>query len=663
MAKKNSSILWTVAQTGENGIGKDGRDQAQKNVGLDTLYSGHHSDNGYYVKYLRQDTTTKNIVAEQAQTASTYSSSSDAPISGKGVADAFTGLLTGLKMTEKSCSASQTIDKISESDGKISVSFQDIAISGNQVTVADAVAGKFVKVDASGHLLVSNYDGSSWNEVLCDTTESGNQKTGTSRTLIYLKQSTSGQLYARFDDIAITGGQVTVGGGSSANANKFVTVDSSGHLTLSSMKDSGWITTRSYSVSASHTIDTLEQTATGQLTLTTKKIAINGDQVTITGAAANEFVCTDNSSELIHSKVLFDNTAAHVYSLVNDDYLLIGHRDTSALTDTWHTSQIKIQTNDPYTALGHDGKWNLYTTSYIHQSSSQFHPELKIAKIGIERVSAFDEPTGTFAFNPCVTGTQLGTGNQLGTPEVLGYLVPPFTSQECTGLTTVDNTGKVLAITKVSNKEKLAWEYRSGPYILNMMWIDGGIYQFPNLSTKLTKLLNRLMELCNSTDPMGESNVPDSMIQTGDTTKTMVKGFAYTTVNDDSTVEWFDLVRVEKDHRQYTSQSLVTTEEAYLLRLTFSCYSSIDVDHPSSSVAWTPYVVPKQYLITYTFESVSSDGSTASADYQYFTRVTDNSQCHFNYVHPTFKETYTMPMYSIDTSGNYGTDPRVVYLL
>ena len=660
MAKKNSSILWTVAQTGDNGIGKDGRDQAQKNVGLDTLYSGHHSDNGYYVKYLRQDTTTKNIVAEQAQTATTYSSSSKIPISGQGVAEAF----TGLKMDEKSCQASQTVDKISESNGKISVTFQDIAIGGNQVTVANATAGKFVKVDASGHLLVSNYDGNDWSEVVCDSTQSGNQKADTNRTLIYLKQATNGQISAKFDDIAITGGQVTVGGGASANENKFVKVDSSGHLTLSTMKDSGWITARNYSVSASHTIDTLEQTTTGQITLTTKKIAIGGDQVTINGAAANEFVCTDNGRELIHSKVFFDNTEDHGYSIVNNDYLLIGHRNPSASTDTWHTSQIKFKTNDPYTALGHDGNWNLYTTSYIHQSNSGVYPELKIAKLGIERVSLFDEPTGTFTYNPCVTGTQLGTGTPLGTPEVLGYLVPPFTSQECTLLVSdpVDNTGKVLAITKVNNTEKLAWEYRSGPYILNMMWLDGGTFSFPDLSTKLTKLLRRLMELCNSSDPMGEQNVPDSMIQTGDTTKTMVKGFVYNSTGSDSTVEWHELIRVEKDHRQYT-QSQVAAEEAYLLRLTFACYSSVDVEHTSSSTAWTPYVVPKQYLTTYTFESVSSNGSEASADYQYFKRVSNNSQYHFNYVHPKFKEQYVAPMYTIDTSGNYGTDPRVVYLL
>ena len=566
-------------------------------------------------------------------------------------------------MDEKSCQASQTVDKISESNGKISVTFQDIAIGGNQVTVANATAGKFVKVDASGHLLVSDYDGTDWSEIVCDGSATGNHKTGTNRTLIYLKQETNGQISAQFDDIAITGDQVTVGDGTSTNSNKFVTVNSSGHLTLSTMKDSGWITARSYSVPASDTIDTLEQTTTGQLTLTTKKIAIKGNQVTIDGAIASEFVCTNNGAELIHSKVFFDNNENHAYSIVNDDYLLIGHRNSSASTDTWHTSQIKFQTNDPYTALGHDGKWNLYTTSYIHQSNSGVYPELKIAKLGIERVNLFDEPTGSFTFNPCVTGTQIGTGTPLGTPEVLGYLVPPFTSQECTisGSNPVDNTGKVLAITKVNNTEKLAWEYRSGPYILNMMWIEGN-YQFPDLSTKLTKLLTRLMELCNSSDPKGELNVPDSMIQTGDTTKTMVKGFAYSSSGDDNAVEWHDLVLVQKEHRQYT-QSQVASEEAYLLRLTFSCYSSVDVKPPSGSVARTPYVAPTHHLITYTFESVSSNGSEASNEYQYFKRVSNNDQYHFNYVHPNFKERYEVPMYSIDPSGNYGTDPRVVYLL
>jgi hypothetical protein len=659
MAKKNSSILWTVAQTGDSGIGKDGRDQAQKNVGLDTLYRDLQTGDRYYVKYLRQDTTTKNIVTVQAQTALTYSSSSEAPISGKGVAVAF----TGLKMDEKSCQASQTVDKISESDGKISVTFQDIAIGGNQVTVANATAGKFVKVDASGHLLVSSYDGTDWSEIVCDGSATGNHKTGTNRTLIYLKQATNGQLSAQFDDIAITGNQVTVGNGSSDNSNKFVTVNSSGHLTLSTMKDSGWITARDYNVSASKTILNLEQSSTGQITMSTQDIAIGGDQVTINGAASNEFVCTDNSKELIHSKVFFDNNDSHVYSIVNDDYLLIGHRNTSASTDTWHTSQIKFKTNDPYTALGHDGNWNLYTTSYIHQSNSGVYPELKIAKLGIERVNLFDESTGTFTFNPCVTGTQLGTGTPLGTPEVLGYLVPPFTSQECTlsASNPVDNTGKVLAITKVNNTEKLAWEYRSGPYILNMLWIEGN-YQFPDLSTKLTKLLNRLMELCNSSDPKGELNVPDSMIQTGDTGKTMVRGFAYSSSGGDNTVEWHDLIRVEKEHRQYT-QAQVASEEAYLLRLTFTCYSSVDVKPPSGSASRTPYLVPKQYLTTYTFESVSSNGSEASADYQYFKRVSNNDQYNFNYVHPHFKEQHVVPMYSIDTSGTYGTDPRVVYLL
>jgi hypothetical protein len=472
MAKKNSSILWTVAQTGDNGIGKDGRDQAQKNVGLDTLYSGQHSNNGYYVKYLHQDTTTNNIVAEQAQTATTYSSSSTIPISGQGVADAIDKLIA-----KANCTASQTVDEISIKNGKLSVTFQAIAIGGNQVTVANATADKLVKVDANGHLLISDYSGTDCNAVTYDNTKTGTNKADTNRTLVSLQQDTNGQISAQFGDIAI-----------------------------------------------------------------------GGDQVKISGAAASEFVCTDSNRELIHSNVFFDNTADHVYSIVNDDYLLIGHRDTSALTDTWHTSQIKFKTNDPYTALGHDGKWNLYTTSYIHQSNNISYPELKIAKLGIEQVSTFDEPTGTFTFNPCVTGIQLNSGNQLATPDVLGYLVPPFTSQECTisGGNPVDNTGKVLAITKVNNTEKLAWEYRSGPYILNMMWIDGGNYQFPDLSSKLSKLLNRLIELCNSSEPMGDLHVPDSMIQTGDTTKTMAKGFVYKTSGDNSTVEWHDLIRVEK---------------------------------------------------------------------------------------------------------------------
>ena len=54
MAKKNPSILWTVDQTGDV-IGKDGREKAQKNVGLGSYFVKSSKTNKNYVTHVTRE--------------------------------------------------------------------------------------------------------------------------------------------------------------------------------------------------------------------------------------------------------------------------------------------------------------------------------------------------------------------------------------------------------------------------------------------------------------------------------------------------------------------------------------------------------------------------------------------------------------------------------
>lgn len=198
---------------------------------INTAIGGMSCDVGGSGKYIQKVTQSNGKVTATAGTIkNTYASNDTEPISGKGVAAA----IAGLKVNAVSGDLSKTISSWSETNGVVSITFDKIAIGGDQVTLGSFTNGHFVMADASGHLVDSGKSASSFmsalsSAVIYDTSKSGNAKTGVGRTIMTLQQSTTGQLSATFGDIGILYSQVSMPD-SSYIAGEFMKLDSSGHL-------------------------------------------------------------------------------------------------------------------------------------------------------------------------------------------------------------------------------------------------------------------------------------------------------------------------------------------------------------------------------------------------------------------------------------------------
>ena len=123
-----------------------------------------------------------------SDTVNTYSSSDTHPISGQGVAEA----LGTLDISDISNSASKTVLKITEADGKVGATFQDIAIAASQVTsgqLAIARGGTNATDAAGARTNLDVYSKSETEALLNGKVEIVNAlpATGTSGIIYYLK--------------------------------------------------------------------------------------------------------------------------------------------------------------------------------------------------------------------------------------------------------------------------------------------------------------------------------------------------------------------------------------------------------------------------------------------------------------------------------------------
>lgn len=198
---------------------------------INTTIGGMSCDVGGSGKYIQKVTQSNGkVTATAGSIKNTYASNDTEPISGKGVAAA----IAGLKVNAVSGDLSKTISSWSETNGVVSISFDKIAIGGDQVTLGSFTNGHFVMADTNGHLVDSGKSASSFmnalsSAVIYNTSKSGDAKTGAGRTIMTLQQSTTGQLSATFGDISILYSQVSMPD-SSYIAGELMKLDSSGHL-------------------------------------------------------------------------------------------------------------------------------------------------------------------------------------------------------------------------------------------------------------------------------------------------------------------------------------------------------------------------------------------------------------------------------------------------
>lgn len=164
--------------------------------------------------------------------------------------------------------AGQTLKTLSETDGKITATFQDIKITSDKVT--DRQTSSF---DGNADTLTTGTAVKAAIDALDVSNISG---FGAGKTLATLTE-TDGKIAATFQDIAITGAQVTV---ASATNGNFAGLDASGHVVDSGKKATDFkpvqtaVVDPTASGDASAFIATISQDANGVITATKANLPI-----------------------------------------------------------------------------------------------------------------------------------------------------------------------------------------------------------------------------------------------------------------------------------------------------------------------------------------------------------------------------------------------------
>lgn len=153
-------------------------------------------------------TSTKGIVQLASSIGATVGTENNKAATEKAVRDA----INDLDVSDISgFGAGKTVATLTETDGKIAATFQDIAITGAQVTVASATNGNFAGLDASGHVVDSGKKAADFKPVqtaVADPTASGDA----SAFIATISQDANGVITATKANLPIakpTSGSVT----------------------------------------------------------------------------------------------------------------------------------------------------------------------------------------------------------------------------------------------------------------------------------------------------------------------------------------------------------------------------------------------------------------------------------------------------------------------
>uniref|UniRef100_UPI0038656288 hypothetical protein n=1 Tax=Fibrobacter sp. TaxID=35828 RepID=UPI0038656288 len=288
MAKKNSSILWTVDQTGDV-IGKDGRETAQKNVGLGSDFVKTSKTNNKYVTHVTRESNGElkvNVLQPSLSDLQGLGSGEK----NKSIVTNNDGNIVAVALSAEQIDQTSTHTDINfvsgvteDGNGKIHVTTKKITTATeNTAGITTLKSNIFYENTKDKSTNVSVTPAGVW-DAIESLDVSSITGFGAGKTLASLTE-TDGKISATFQDIAVGGSAITLG-----TASVAVVTDSSKHLSTQDLS----VSSPSASGNTNAFIDTISQSATGKITVTKKTLSVatssnvGGVKSTTTGTTAN----------------------------------------------------------------------------------------------------------------------------------------------------------------------------------------------------------------------------------------------------------------------------------------------------------------------------------------------------------------------------------------
>ena len=288
MAKKNSSILWTVDQTGDV-IGKDGREKAQKNVGLGSEFVKTSKTDKNYVTHVTRESNGE-LKVNVAQPSLSDLQGLGSGDKNKSIVTNNDGNIVAVALSAEQIDQTSTHTDINfvsgvteDGNGKIHVTTKKITTATESTAgITTLKSDIFYENTKDKSTNVSVTPAGVW-DAIESLDVSGITGFGAGKTLASLTE-TDGKIAATFQDIAVGGSAITLG-----TASVAVVTDSSKHLSTQDLS----VSSPSASGNTNAFIDTISQSATGKISVTKKTLSVatssnvGGVKSTTTGTTAN----------------------------------------------------------------------------------------------------------------------------------------------------------------------------------------------------------------------------------------------------------------------------------------------------------------------------------------------------------------------------------------
>lgn len=310
MAKKNSSILWTVDQTGDV-IGKDGREKAQKNVGLGSEFVKTSKTDKNYVTHVTRESNGE-LKVNVAQPSLSDLQGLGSGDKNKSIVTNNDGNIVAVALSAEQIDQTSTQTDINfvsgvteDGNGKIHVTTKKITTATESTAgITTLKSDIFYENTKDKSTNVSVTPAGVW-DAIESLDVSSITGFGAGKTLASLTE-TDGKIAATFQDIAIGGSAITLG-----TASVAVVTDSSKHLSTQDLS----VSSPSASGNTNAFIDTISQSATGKISVTKKTLSVatssnvGGVKSTTTGTTANrDYNVEVNSDGTMKVNVPWENT-------------------------------------------------------------------------------------------------------------------------------------------------------------------------------------------------------------------------------------------------------------------------------------------------------------------------------------------------------------------
>lgn len=303
MAKKNSSILWTVYQSGGNNtadvIGNQGRITAQDNIGLGDGFI-KATETHKYVTNVSRDSNSGKLLVNVAQPTLSDLQGLGSGDKNKSIVTNNDGNIVAVALSAEQIDQTSTQTDVNfvsgvteDGNGKIHVTTKKITTAtANTAGITTLKSDIFYENTKDKSTNVSVTPAGVW-DAIESLDVSGITGFGAGKTLASLTE-TDGKIAATFQDIAVGGSAITLG-----TASVAVVTDSSKHLSTENLS----VPSPSASGNTNAFIDTISQSATGKISVTKKTLSVatssnvGGVKSTTTGTTANRDYSVEVNSD------------------------------------------------------------------------------------------------------------------------------------------------------------------------------------------------------------------------------------------------------------------------------------------------------------------------------------------------------------------------------